>query len=159
MLHRFRNQKKTLRGGSSNGDGGDPDGSNDDFGSVSTVGNVAGMSAECESLTNLSIAMTSIFSGSPEEVERLLAGVRSVPGEIDSEVALLQTAIRSLAEVWSEIGANPLSDPTVFTDMSDADRQRIEAVMDEFSDEATNDAFDRIGEYVADECIGFVPGS
>lgn len=123
------------------------------FGTPTTVGNIPGMSAECESLTNLSIAMTSIFTGTPEEVDRLLAGVDNVPGELADDVAVLQTAIRGLAQAWAEVGVNPLSDPTALSEMSDADRERIEGVMEQFSDDATNDAFDRIGEYAVDACF------
>ncbi|NND02531.1 MAG: hypothetical protein HKN91_07070 [Acidimicrobiia bacterium] len=136
--------------------GGSDDEPLDGSGSASTVGNVAGLSAECESLTNLSIAMTSMFTGSPEEVERLLAGVQSVPSGIAEDVELLEMAIRELAAAWAEVGDNPLSNPTALTEMTDADRERIEAVMDRFSDDATNDAFDRIGEYAA-ECIRLGP--
>ncbi len=162
MLHRTRRFSSALVvlflivascGGGDEADAGG--GNSSDFGPASTVGNVAGMSSECESLTNLSIAMTSMFTGSPEEVDRLLEGVTDVPGDLADEVDLLQTAIRSLALAWSEIGENPLTNPAVLTEMSDADRERIEEVMDEFSDDATNDAFDRIGEYAVTECIAF----
>ena len=134
----------------------DPSGSDDTFSfeTPTTVGDLAGVSDECESLTNLSIAMTAMFTGSPEQVDGLLAGVRSVPGEIADEVDILTDAIRGLTAAWSEIGENPLTNPAGLTELSDSELAEIEALVDQFDNDATNDAFETIGEYVARECFG-----
>lgn len=112
------------------------------------VGNIPGVSSECEAYANLSLAMSSAFTGgfggfSGDLVSQLPAAGRADGAII---VAALQEFSGGLAAAGIDLSQGNIGTLTqdqlqVFSDLSDS----------VFTDEV-NDAFDRLSEVVEAEC-------
>jgi hypothetical protein len=113
----------------------------------STVGNIPGVSSECEALANLSLSISQVFAGSFQGVPNGV--VDALPSEARADGQIIADALVEFDERLDELGID-LSDG-----MASLSPEQLEAFGD-VSGEVLNDdvdaAVNRIGIQMADDC-------
>lgn len=125
---------------------GQTDGTSDGGGVASTIGDVLGISEECESLVNLLSVTGQILGGQiPADAARetIDTFIAAVPSEIEADAKVFADAYMD----WVTLLGKYNSDLTAaFTDPEAA------AISERLNDAETSGAFERINEYAATEC-------
>lgn len=130
--------------------GGDGDGSDDDNTTFPTaVGNIPGVSSECEAYANLSLALVNVFSGGFSGFGGDL--VSSLPPSGQADGAIIVDALQRFSDGMAAAGI----DLSAAGGMATMDADQI-ATFTQLSEEIFTDdvdaAFDRLSELVEAEC-------
>jgi hypothetical protein len=144
--------------------GGDLGGGGDDggglFGSDETipitVGNIPGLSNECEALVNVFLAFTNVFSGGQIQAPSLDV-ISGLPGDLQADAAIMIETMQAYADGLQELGID-LSDPLSFSSLTEEQQMAFGELSEAFDTEEFNAASERLSAYGEAECDQFVPG-
>ncbi len=138
-------------GGDDSADAGDDAGGGSDAQTAttfpSTVGDIPGVSGECEALANLSLAisgvLTGTFDGLPDDV------VGNLPGDAQADGEIVADAVQEFSDRLDELGID------LSQGLGNLSAEQLQAFSD-ISGEVFNDdvdaAVNRIGITMADDC-------
>jgi len=155
-------------GGTDAGAAGDDEGADDegtDGGSTddtigtlpdTPVGDIPGLSSECEALANLVFGFTQLVIGG--DADQLLAAAQSgLPSSLDDEIAIIMEGANQYADALGDLEID-LSDPTSFAALSPEEIAQLEAASQVIDTDAFNSALEAVSEYGEAECADSVPG-
>jgi hypothetical protein len=118
-----------------------------------TIGNVPGVSGECEALLNLSLAMANAFTGGGGDIDP--GFVSGLPPGLQADGALVVGALQQFSQGVQDLGVD-LSDPANFAALSEEQFAALDALNDQIFDEEVDAALDRISDAAEVSCS--VPG-
>lgn len=146
-------------GGGDLGGGGD-DGGGGLFGSDETVpvtiGNIPGLSSECEALANVFLAFTNVFAGGGAAAPSLDA-ISGLPGDLRADAALMIETMQAYFDGLEDLGVD-LSDPASFGALTEEQQQAFADLSESFDTDEFTAASDRLSAYGEAECDQFDPG-
>ena len=114
------------------------------------VGDLPGVSGECEALLNLFLSIGGAFLGG--SVSPLDPGtLASLPPDIRDDAQLLSEALSQFSDGLQDLGVN-LSDPSSLATMTPAQQEAFTALTDSLDTEQFNAASDNLSEYGEQQC-------
>jgi hypothetical protein len=114
------------------------------------VGNLPGVSGECEALLNLFISMGGVFLGGP--VSALDPGtLGGLPPEIAADAILMSDTLREFSEGLQDLGID-IGDPNSLAAMSEAQQEAFSALTESLDNDAFNTASDNVSAYGEQQC-------
>lgn len=124
-----------------------------------SIPDILGLSDECEGLANVMLGVIQAFAGAVEGTDTLFAaGIDSLPGELEGDIAVLRRAVTEFAAAMDEMGVNPFTDPNAFAEMTPEQIEQFEQVTALFDSDEVDQAFENIEEYGERECNEFNVG-
>ena len=148
-------QEEAQNQGTGGGDGGGGDGGDDDGTIPNTaIGDIPGVSDECEALANLVLGFSQLVVGG--DASQILAAAQSgLPSSLDDEIAIIMEAADQYADA---LGGIDLTDPNAFATLSPEELAQLEEASQAIDTDAFNNAFEAVSTYAEAECAQFVPG-
>lgn len=113
-----------------------------------TVGDVPGLSSECEALANLSLAFSSALTGGFDGVPSGL--VDDLPSEFRAEGEAIAEALEEYSRRLEEAGID--ISQGIFT-LSEEQIEVYSDIADELFDDELEDSFERLATDMADDCL------
>jgi hypothetical protein len=114
------------------------------------VGDLPGVSGECEGLLNLFLSIGGVFLGG--EIAPLDAGVLgSLPPAIRADAQLVSDTLRQFSESMEEMGVD-FTDPSTFATMTPAQQEALGALSDSLDTTEFNAATDNLSNYGEQQC-------
>lgn len=133
---------------------GDDGGDGDDQPPV-TVGNIPGLSGECEALINVFLSMGTIFTGGDFSGVNMDA-FNDLPGDLQDDAATVVDTLNAYAQGLQDLGVD-LSDPQAFVNLTPAQQAAFGGLAESVDSDEFNDAADRLSAYGEAECDQFAP--
>jgi hypothetical protein len=121
-----------------------------------TVGNVPGLSDECEALLNVFLGIGSAFLGGYSGPS--LDALSGLPGDLRNDAATLIDALQAYSDGLAELGID-MNDPNSFATLTEAQQQAFAELGEEIDSDEFNAAADRLSAYGEAQCADFVPGN
>lgn len=121
-----------------------------------TVGNIPGVSGECEALLNVFLSMSRAFIGG-EFVAVDLQSFSELPGDLQDDAALVVDTLNDFAEGLEDMGVD-LTDPQWALALTPAQQQAFATLGETLDAEAFTNATDNLSAYGEAECEGFLLG-
>ncbi len=114
------------------------------------VGNLPGVSGECEALLNLFLSISGAFLGG--EVAALdSAALANFPGEIRADAQILSDTLREFSVGLQDMGIN-LADPASFATMTEAQQAAFDDLTASLDSAQFNAASDNLSAYGDQQC-------
>ena len=114
------------------------------------VGNIPGVSGECEALLNLFLSIGGAFLGGA--VAPLDAGtLASLPAEVRADAVILSETLVEFSAGLEAAGID-LSDPATYTTMTESQQAAFSALGDSLDTPEFNAASDNLSEYGEQQC-------
>jgi len=114
------------------------------------VGDIPGVSNECEALLNLFLSMGGVFVGG--DVTPLDPGsLASLPPDVRDDALFVSNALAQFSEGLQDLGVD-LSDPSTFATMTEQQQEAMSALSDSLDSEAFNEASDNLSAYGEQQC-------
>jgi len=114
------------------------------------VGDLPGVSGECEALLNLFLSIGGAFLGG--SVSPLDPGtLASLPADIRDDAQVLSEALSQFSDGLRDLGVD-LSDPSSLATMTEAQQEALSALSDSLDTEQFNAASDNLSEYGEQQC-------
>jgi hypothetical protein len=114
------------------------------------VGNLPGVSGECEALLSLFLSIGGAFLGG--EVSLLdSAALASLPAEIRDDAQVVSETLRQFSDGLQALGIN-FADPATFSSLSEAQQAEFEALTDSLDSEQFDAASDSLSTYGEQQC-------
>ncbi len=116
------------------------------------VGNLPGVSGECEALLNLFLSIGGAFLGG--EVSSLDSGaLASLPGEIRDDAQVVSETLREFSETLQALGID-FADPSSLSSLTEAQQAELNALTESLDSEQFNAASDNLSAYGEQQCGG-----
>ena len=120
------------------------------------VGDLPGVSGECEALLELFISIGGAFLGG--DVSSFDAGaLAGLPGDVQQDAALVADTLAQFSDAMQDLGID-LTDPTAFATLSESEMEEFGALSESLNTEEFNAASDSLSAYGEEECDEFAPG-
>jgi len=114
------------------------------------VGNLPGVSGECEALLNLFLSIGGAFLGG--EVAALdAAALADLPGEVRADAQIVSDTLREFSSGLQEMGIN-LSDPASFATMTEAQQAAFDDLTASLDSDQFNTASENLSAYGDTQC-------
>ena len=120
-----------------------------------TIGDIPGVSDDCEALANVFLSFASIFSPGGINIPDTDA-FGDLPGDVQDDAEIVIDALSEWAQGLADAGID-LSDPNSLATLTEAQQNELERLSQAFDTDEINDALDRLGEYGEQECDTFTP--
>lgn len=132
---------------------------NQDSGSIgdlpTDVGDIPGVSGECEALLNLFLSIGGAFIGT-ELLPFDSNALASAPPEIRADAAVVFETLNTFNTGVQDLGVD-MSDPASFATMTEAQQEAFSALTDSLDTDEFNDAADSLTNYAEQACDNFGP--
>ena len=120
-----------------------------------TIGDIPGLSDDCEALANVFLSFASIFSGGGVNIPDSSA-FNDLPGNLQDDAEIVIGALSDWADGLADAGID-LTDPSSLASLTEAQQQQLQALSEAFDTTEINDALDRMSDYGEAECDTFTP--
>jgi len=115
-----------------------------------TVGDLPGVSGECEALLNLFLSIGGVFLGS--EISTLdSAALAALPGDIRGDAQLVSETLRQFSDQLQALGVD-FADPASFATLTASQQEEFGALGESLDTEEFNDASDNLSAYGEQQC-------
>ncbi|MEE8330525.1 MAG: hypothetical protein V3R84_02040 [Acidimicrobiia bacterium] len=121
-----------------------------------TVGNIPGLSDDCQALANVFLSFSGVFLGG-DAPDINLDAISDLPGDLQADAALLIAGAQAYVDGLAELGVD-LTDPTSLATLTEDQQQAFGDLADSIDTDEFNDAADRLSAYGEVECAEFVNG-
>ncbi|MDH3731537.1 MAG: hypothetical protein OES13_10540 [Acidimicrobiia bacterium] len=121
-----------------------------------TVGNIPGLSDDCQALANVFLSFSGIFLGG-EAPDLNLDAIGDLPSELQADAAMMVAGLQAYADGLADLGVD-LTDPASFAALTEDQQQAFGDLADSIDTEEFNAAADRLSAYGEVECAEFVNG-
>lgn len=138
------------------GFGADDDDEGGDFGDLGDlelpgdVGDIPGLSDDCEAIANVFLSFSSAFFGG-DPVDADSSRFDGLPGELRDDADIVVGALNELYEEFDRLGLD-LSDPTAFATMTEEEAAAFGELSDNLDSAEVSDAMDNLEVYATAEC-------
>ncbi len=126
--------------------------------SIPDVGNIPGVSNECEALLNLSIGVSQLVLGTSNAQEIIEAAKGDFPGELGDDIQAIAEAVGQYESALGDLQIDLVNNPLAFAALTPAQLTQLEAAGAALSTTRVDQAFENIPNYAEKECTGLVPG-
>jgi len=116
------------------------------------VGNIPGVSSECEALLNLYVSISAAFTGgavAPLDA----ATLANLPADVRADAQLVSDTLKQYSDGIQALGID-FSDPTSFATMTQEQQDAFTALGDLLDSDAFQAASDRLSAYGDQQCAG-----
>ena len=139
----FDDATSTTSGSGSNGD---------DFTTIGTIGNIPGLSSECEALAEFMLGMSQALVGGAANAQALLASAADdLPSSLQGDLDTIANAAVEFQDVLDDLGIDP-GDPTSFAALDPEQQVQYSQAVEVFSAPDVDAAFDNLNEFGEQEC-------
>lgn len=121
-----------------------------------TIGNIPGLSDDCQALANVFLSFSGVFLGG-DVPDVNIDAISDLPGDLQADVALVIAGLEEYADGLAELGVD-LTDPASFAALTEEQQQAFGDLADSIDTDEFNDAADRFSAYAEVECAEFVGG-
>ncbi len=118
-----------------------------------TIGNIPGLSDDCQALANVFLGFSGIFLGG-DVPDINLDAIGDLPGGLQADAALLIAGAQAYSDGLADLGVD-LTDPASFAALTEEQQQAFGDLADSIDTDEFNDAVDRLSAYAEVECAEF----
>lgn len=120
------------------------------------LGDVLGLSDECEDIANVFLSIGSIFLGG-DILEFDADTFRSLPGDLQDDAAIVADGLNAVVAGIADVGLD-LSDPASLASMSEEQAAAFSELSESFDSPEFNEALENIDAYATAQCDNFPGG-
>jgi hypothetical protein len=121
------------------------------------VGNLPGVSGECEALLELFISIGGVFLGGGDVSSFDAGALAGLPGDVQQDAELVAGTLAQFSNALQDLGVD-FSDPASFAALSESQTEEFRALSDSLDTEEFTAASDSLSAYGEQECDEFSPG-
>jgi len=122
-----------------------------------TIGNIPGVSNECEAVINVYLGIAQLFTGTGGDAQQIIEATQGdFPDQIKDDIQTLANVVGEYSNLIGDLQIDLVNNPLGFAALTPEQQARFQAASAAFSAPEVEQAFENISNYGEKECTGFV---